>query len=187
MNAIRLVYAVAMLALLSAQASVAWAQSAAEPINADFAQATDPSPGSGHCDDLSGVPINLHLGWGTVWQALSEESTCTDNCHNGTDPAAELDLGSLMLSIYFLVNQPSSRDLDAVRVVPGDPRASLFFRKVNCVKLPVGRRMPPGGHMSLELQGLIYDWIEQGAYGEGFEDPIPRDFLFRATMESLRR
>lgn len=187
MNAIRLVYAAAIFALFAAHAPVARAQSVAEPITADFSLATEPSPGSGYCDDLSGQPINLNLGWGTVWQALSEESSCTDNCHNGSDPAAELDLGSLMLSIYFLVEQPSSRDLDAIRVVPGDPRASVFFLKVNCDKLPVGRRMPPGVHMPLELQGLIYDWIEQGAYGEGLEDPIPRDFLFRATMESLRR
>lgn len=139
------------------------------------------------CDELRGQPIHVGIGWSQVWLALDQEASCTDNCHNGTTPAAELDLSSLMLSIYFLVNQQSSRKPDALRVVPGDPRASWFFQKVNCAKLEVGRQMPPGGHLPLHLQGMIYDWIEQGAYGENAEDPIPRDFLYRATMESIRR
>jgi hypothetical protein len=139
------------------------------------------------CDDLSGMPTNPNVRWPAVWLALNDRASCTQNCHLGANPSAELDLGDLVISIYFLVHQTSSFDSTVLRVRPGDPRASLFFQKVNCAQPDVGGQMPPGGLLPLDLQGLIFDWIEQGAYGEGVEDPIPRQFIFRDSMESQRR
>lgn len=140
------------------------------------------------CDDLSGLPINFKVRWADVWHALNDEAPCTQNCHLGSDPAADLNLGALNLSVYFLVHQPSSQNQAMLRVEPGNPGRSLFFQKVSCTQPKIGGPMPPpNGHLSLALQGIIYDWIEQGAYGEPAEDPIPRDYVFRDSLESLRR
>lgn len=140
------------------------------------------------CPDLSGLPINPKVQFSQVWQALDTQSSCTQNCHLGSSPSAGLDMSNSMLAIYFLVGQDSSQLSDVRRVQPGDPEGSLFWQKVACTSPAVGRPMPPpAGGVPVDILGLIYDWIEQGAYGEGNEDPIPRDYLYRDSMESLRR
>lgn len=139
------------------------------------------------CEDLTGRPVTFNLRWAEVWQALNDGASCTQNCHNGINPAAELDLSSPGFSIFFLVNQPSSGNPALLRVLPGQPRSSLLLQKVNCGRPDVGGQMPPGGHLPTALQELIYDWIEQGALGENPEDRIAREFIFRDSMESLRR
>jgi len=139
------------------------------------------------CDDLRGQPINFNVKWPQVWQAWTEQSNCTQNCHLGGAPSGDLDLSSLMISIYFLVGQSSSQAPDELRIDPGFARRSLLFHKINCSSPGVGGRMPPGGSMSPALQGLVYDWIAQGARGESPKDPISRDFLFSGDLESLRR
>ena len=138
------------------------------------------------CDALPGV-INQGVLWPQVWQTMSDQSSCTQNCHIGSAPSADLDLSSQLISIYFLVSQDSSQNPLLKRVVPGNARSSLFFQKINCATPDVGGRMPPGGHVPIELQALIYDWIEQGAYGENPNDPAERDFYFKDGVESLRR
>ena len=148
----------------------------------------DAATAAGFCEDLSGLPINQNVEWPQVWQALTDGSSCTQNCHVGSFPTADLDLSSPGLSIYFLVGQPSSQNSSVMRVEPGRPQDSLFWQKVACGIPDVGTPMPPpSGGLSSEIRGLIYDWIEQGAYGENPEDPIPRDFMFRDSLESLRR
>lgn len=138
------------------------------------------------CEALPGK-INQGVLWPQVWQALTDQSSCTQNCHIGSAPSADLDLSSPLISIYFLVSQDSSQNPQVKRVVPGDARASLFFQKINCITPDVGGRMPPGGHLPSALQALIFDWIEQGAYGENPNDPAERDFYFKDGNESLRR
>jgi hypothetical protein len=139
------------------------------------------------CPDLTGLPINQNVQWSQVWQVLNQQAPCTDNCHLGSSPTGDLDLSSPNISIYFLVGQQSSQSATALRVEPGNPQASLFWQKVACTDPDVGTPMPPPfGGVSVEILGLIYDWIEQGAYGENTEDPIPRDYMFRDSMESLR-
>lgn len=139
------------------------------------------------CELIAGGPINFNTRWPQVWTALTERSNCTQNCHLGGAPSGDLALGDLAISIYFLVHQPSSQNNAVARVEPGNAKASLFFQKVNCAVPDVGGRMPPGGHLPTDLQALIFDWIEQGGYGESPEDPITRDFVFRDSLESLRR
>ena len=138
------------------------------------------------CHDLSGLPIIRGVLWEDVWQAMDETSNCTQNCHLGLAPAGDLDLSNRQLSIYFLVNQLSAQSGSVQRVIPGNPTRSLLFQKIACSQPDVGMSMPPGGHVPPLLQALIYDWIEQGALGESAEDPIPRDFLFRDSLESRR-
>jgi hypothetical protein len=124
--------------------------------------------------------------WPQVWQALTDQSSCTQNCHVGENGSADLDLSSLKDSLYKLVSQDSSQS-SLILVDAGNARNSLFFLKVNCTAPGVGAQMPPGGGMSATLQALIYDWIEQGAYGENPEDPAMRDFIFKDGAESQRR
>ncbi len=115
------------------------------------------------CESLSPVPIVERVLWPQVFEAMTNQSNCTQNCHLGMTAAAQMELGDLNVA------------------------ASLFFQKVNCASPDVGGRMPPGGHVPLELQALIFDWIEQGAYGESIEDPIVRDFIFKNGVERLHR
>ncbi|MBX2972747.1 MAG: hypothetical protein KF797_06565 [Flavobacteriales bacterium] len=62
-----------------------------------------------------------------------------------------------------LVNVPSVNWAPALRVVPGDPDASVLWHKVNFTD-EYGLGMPPNGSAltSAELQ-TIREWIEQGA------------------------
>lgn len=49
-----------------------------------------------------------------------------------------------------------------IRVVPGDPEASLLFLKVDH-RPPCGDAMPVSGTLPQEQVTLIHDWIEAGA------------------------
>jgi len=138
------------------------------------------------CEALPG-PITHGVLWPQVWQALTDQSNCTQNCHIGANASADLDLSSPIIAIYFLVSQDSSQNNQVKRVIAGDAKRSLFFTKISCADPGVGNRMPPGGHVPTALQALIYDWIEQGAYGENPEDPATRDFFFKDGTESERR
>ncbi|MBD8525075.1 hypothetical protein [Pseudomarimonas arenosa] len=141
-------------------------------------------PAAEQCESINGTPITFNVEWQDVWRALDQQSSCTQNCHVGSAPAAELDFSSLQISIYYLVGQLSAQHDQILRVKPGDPQNSLLFQKVNCAAPDVGRQMPPSGHVPLSLQTLIYDWIAQGARGELPEDPIPREFIFADAFES---
>ena len=67
-------------------------------------------------------------------------------------------------SFAGLVNQTSSQRLDLTLVIPGDSANSLLFLKVSSSSPPVGSRMPLiGSVLSATNQGLIRDWIDQGA------------------------
>ena len=137
------------------------------------------------CAPLPGT-VTPNVRWPQVWQALTDQSSCTQNCHVGDNGSAGLDLSNLTNSIYFLVSQQSQQS-SLTLVDAGNARNSLFFLKVNCTAPGVGAQMPPGGGMPATLQALIYDWIEQGAYGENPEDPATRDFIFKDGAESQRR
>jgi hypothetical protein len=51
-----------------------------------------------------------------------------------------------------------------VRVVPGDPAASLLYRKITEDAPPCGSRMPQGADpLPRELTDLVRDWIAAGA------------------------
>jgi hypothetical protein len=140
--------------------------------------------GGNGCDDLSGAPINVNVNWQTQIKPLFNEAFTTGrctSCHNEGQLDGNLDLTDFGIdAIYKIVN---------VVVVPGRPYDSLLFDKINCTQPGGGGlRMPfLQNPLTLEQQGLIYDWIAQGALGdvEG-EAGIPREFIFRDGVESLR-
>ena len=77
--------------------------------------------------------------------------------------AAHLDLGANM-AFSNLVNVTSTNHAPDLRVVPGDPMASVLWHKVS--QSPTyGLTMPPNGtFLTDEELRTIRDWIEQGAY-----------------------
>lgn len=141
--------------------------------------------GASGCVDLRGGQINIGIQWPTVWAALNSGGNCTQNCHLGSNPAGGLDLSNPRFSQLFLVGQLSAQG-NQLLVDPGAPQASLFLRKVNCSNPGIGGPMPPGGMLPIALQEMIYDWIEQGAYGESPEDQLVREFVFRGHFETVR-
>ncbi len=138
------------------------------------------------CDDLSGTPINFNVSWQLdikpmFNELISPTGRCT-SCHSGTSGAAGLDLSDQNIdAIYKIVGGV---------VTAGSPLGSVLFGKVNCSQPDGGSQMPLAGDpLTIVQRELIYDWIEQGAYGEDPESvdgAIFRDFMFRDGTESTR-
>lgn len=138
------------------------------------------------CADLSGTPIHFNVSWQTdikpiINELISPTGRCT-SCHSFASPSGGLDLSDTNYdAIYKVVNNV---------VTPGDPADSRMFIKTNCGSPDSGSQMPLGGTpLSIAERELIYDWINQGAYGEdpdSIDGPIGRDFIFRADLESTR-
>jgi hypothetical protein len=134
------------------------------------------------CDDLSGQPIHFNVDWQTQVKPIINDllgGVCT-SCHNTGQSSGGLDLsdgGPQGDAIYEIVG-PYAR--------PGAARLSELFVKVNCGIPDSGSRMPLAGlPLDADEQGLIFDWIAQGALGEP-DDPIFRDYIFSDSAESLR-
>jgi hypothetical protein len=90
---------------------------------------------------------------------------CT-NCHTnvGRNPAGGLNLLS-DFAYAALVNVPSVTNPGRVRVVPGDPDASILIRKLEGTPGTSGQRMPIGGppYLTSGQVLIIRRWIEAGA------------------------
>jgi hypothetical protein len=142
-------------------------------------------PPGGDCDTLGGMPITFAVDWQTqvkpIINEMFETGRCT-SCHNPGQFDGNLDLTDLGIdAIYKLI--------PAGYIIPGRPFESPLFDKVNCATPGYGgQRMPfQQNPLSIDQQGLIYDWIAQGALGDvKGEQEIPRDFVFRDGLEGLR-
>jgi len=94
------------------------------------------------------------------------EDTITTKCLTCHGTAAPQ--GGMLLQDRFhevLVNVPSSQWPDQLRVVPGDPEASLMYRKVAGTQAPHGLSMPMGLPLDPALADEIEAWILAGAPG----------------------
>jgi polyvinyl alcohol dehydrogenase (cytochrome) len=78
--------------------------------------------------------------------------------------AALVDVGAMGTNLADADN-PDCVDTDFVRVVPGDPEASLLLQKIDPTggQVPCGERMPPTGMLESEQIELVRAWIEAGA------------------------
>ncbi|HQV74277.1 MAG TPA: c-type cytochrome [Flavobacteriales bacterium] len=87
----------------------------------------------------------------------------TQHCWTCHPDMGGLDLGANM-AFSNLVNVTSTNHAPDLRVVPGDPMASVLWHKVS--QSPTyGLTMPPNGtFLTDEELRTIRDWIEQGAY-----------------------
>lgn len=80
-------------------------------------------------------------------------------CHSGSSAAAGLDLSQADLS-KALVNASSGTCDGWVRVVPGNPDASLLWRKLYSDSPPCGDPMPQGtSHLPATDLACVRDWI----------------------------
>jgi len=96
---------------------------------------------------------------------------CALPCHAAIEPPAGLDLQTDPYAA--LVDVPAAGEMCAAsgldRVEPGDPQASLLYRKVlakhDGVAPPCGEGMPQGARPALsdEEIGVIEEWITTGA------------------------
>ncbi len=141
-------------------------------------------PGVG-CDNLSGMPITFDVNWQAQIKPIINEmfvtGRCT-SCHNPGQFDGNLDLTDLGIDAIYKL-------LPAGYVIPGRPFASSLFDKINCNQPGYGGlRMPfLQNPLSILQQGLIFDWIAQGALGDlKGEQTIPRNFVYRDGMEGLR-
>lgn len=131
----------------------------------------------GGCDSIASIPIRWNIDYGTDIQDLF--ATRCSNCHvdHGGAPFADLDLDPKW-SYENLVDTPSTSGTGGIRVIPGNPMASVLYQKINCDDPDSGNRMPNGRPpLPLVEQALIYDWIMLGA---------PRtatDFIFATGFE----
>ncbi|MEO1271130.1 MAG: hypothetical protein AAFX99_23815 [Myxococcota bacterium] len=93
-------------------------------------------------------------------------SCAFEACHGGANPKNDLDLSSVDASLAALVGV-AGVEPDTIRVVAGDPEASLLLQTLEG---PVGavRQMPLGFEASPEMVAAVRRWIEAGApRGEG--------------------
>jgi hypothetical protein len=88
-------------------------------------------------------------------------------CHGGnTAPLLTAE------GLAAIVNAPSIR-YDGDIVVPGDPAASLLFRKITGPAVDEGQQMPPGQTLPQPLVELVRRWIEGGASTACDPDQVP--------------
>ena len=103
-------------------------------------------------------PIEPRLS--ALQERIFTPSCSTISCHGGPHPANGLDLqdGRAHESLVDV----ESFTGHGVRVVPGDPEASLLMR---VLEGPVGDipSMPNGGTLSSAKIDAVYEWIEAGA------------------------
>ncbi|MBK6831901.1 MAG: c-type cytochrome [Flavobacteriales bacterium] len=84
------------------------------------------------------------------------------NCWVCHPPMGGMDLGEAE-AYANLVNVASTGYAPSLRIVPGDPAASVLWQKVTGSG-EFGLTMPPNGTtLSFEELQTILDWIEQGA------------------------
>ena len=141
-------------------------------------------PGVG-CQNLAGLPINFATDWQRdikpILNELFPTGRCT-SCHNPGPFDGNPDLTDLGIDALYNLIPPGY-------VVPGRPEDSPLFDKLNCQQPGTGGSRMPFGQvpLSIDEQGLVYDWIAQGAPGMvEDEPPIPRDFVFRDGLEGVR-
>ncbi len=80
---------------------------------------------------------------------------------------------------------------DFRRVVPGSPRQSLVFLRINCANAgtpaSIIPRMPPGSTPTgIDLQALMNDWIATGAILRGTTPLNSTDRQFLGNFEAIR-
>lgn len=82
-------------------------------------------------------------------------------CHGSAAPQGGLVLASGLHAA--VVGVPSAQWPDPLRVAPGDPAASLLWRKLTGQQAPHGVAMPMGQPLDAELAAEVEAWIRAGA------------------------
>jgi hypothetical protein len=138
------------------------------------------------CEDLSAIPQQYNIDYADIHNVWLQGG-CT-GCHNGTAMGGlRLDVPSIGIS--QLVNQPSYRNNEIIRVIPANPDYSQIYQMLNCAPPATYQEMPPsmgGGRIAAELRALLYDWIAEGARGLDEDGNPISDIVFVSRFESQR-
>lgn len=162
-------------------------------------QGMQSQPLGSNCEDLSAEPITYGMEYDLPGTGLPDGPIDVHDiwlaggcvgCHNQT-AMGELRLDDPQFAGYQLVYAPSYRDSKVLRVLPGNPEASLLYAQLNCTP-PTGYDvMPPQDgpqpiRIPRALRALIYDWIAQGARGFDVDGNPYSLTIFRDGHESQR-
>ena len=104
------------------------------------------------------------VSFAALYSEVLEGQGCTNGCHGGD--AGGLALYSAEVAYENLVNTPAETPGCEVtmRVVPGDPEASMLWVRVRALDDDCMPKMPPGSEgLTQEDADHIYDWIATGA------------------------
>ena len=128
--------------------------------------------GSGEGLDQNGQPLSgggggappsgLQPTLASIQDNVFTVSCAVPGCHGGAGAkqGLQLDPG---FSAGNLINVPSPRDANLIRVVPGDPDASFLIQKLDGTQT-LGDRMPDGGpYLTTATINVIRQWIQDGA------------------------
>ncbi len=123
--------------------------------------------GSGEGLDQNGRPIvspptGLQRTLASIQDNVFTVTCAVPGCHGGAgaQQGLRLDPG---FSAGNLINVPSPRDPNLIRVVPGDPDASFIVQKLQGTQT-LGDRMPDGGpYLTTATVNVIRQWILDGA------------------------
>ena len=126
--------------------------------------------GSGEGLDQNGQPLSgggappggLQPTLDSIQTNVFNVNCAVSGCHGGAGAqyGLRLDPG---FSAGNLINVPSPRDSNLIRVVPGDPDASFMIQKLQGTQT-LGDRMPDGGpYLTTAQVNVIRQWIQDGA------------------------
>ena len=126
--------------------------------------------GSGEGLDQNGQPLpgggappsGLQPTLASIQDNVFTVTCAVPGCHGGAgaQQGLRLDPG---FSAGNLINVPSPRDPNLIRVVPGDPDASFIIQKLQGTQT-LGDRMPDGGpYLTTATVNVIRQWILDGA------------------------
>jgi hypothetical protein len=110
----------------------------------------------------SAPPTGLQPTLASIQANVFSVSCALSGCHTGAGApfGLQLDPG---FSYGNLIDVPSPRDSNLIRVVPGDPDASFLIQKLDGTQT-LGERMPDGGpYLTTATINVIRKWIQDGA------------------------
>lgn len=153
------------------------------------------APQGSDCDSLKAEPLNARVDFARDIQpflgGLMDQVIVPrcESCHVIVIRGG-MDLGpaNVRTSLLGIDGQgQQSPNYPRLRIVPGDPYASLLFLRINCSNAAgSGGRMPPGsqgGELDpefLHFEALMHDWIKAGALMPG------GDRVFQSGFDDLR-
>ena len=123
--------------------------------------------GSGEGLDQNGQPVRppptgLQPTLASIQDNVFTVDCAVSGCHGGAgaQQGLRLDPG---FAAGNLINVPSPRDPNLIRVVPGNPDASFIIQKLEGTQT-LGDRMPDGGpYLQQSTTDVIRQWIQDGA------------------------
>ena len=114
------------------------------------------------CDDLSMQAETANVDYESQIQPIWNANCAGCHTNGGSNGGLKLDAGQSLDNLVGIRSTSSSLR----RVEPGQAGQSFLLQKLNCDQPDAGARMPQGGRLSLAMQALVRDWINQGALAQ---------------------